>query len=387
MLHSYVRSWNAARDSSSSAALTTAGGGGAADEEHAAARESKDAQTRAKNENGRDDARENAEKENAERDAAQNRETPVEIGAGSVEIRAGSVEIVAGGVGGVGGGGAATSTTKACPEHPEPHRMTLADGRVEYWLCLHHTREDIYVSLVLFDGKVFEPTKVAVYLQLLQGRTPPVTVLDLGANIGYFAVLAAALGHRTIAIEPMPHNFQLLKASAELNGFGGRMRLVNNAGGPREDMAPLVICSDPVNQGDSAVVAPGEEAQKDGRRCHTIPVVTLNKVLADEPEPPMMVKADTQGYDALIMDGDQGGAALWKTPPAVILIEWEPERIKRVSGVDAVVFLRSIYNRGYTVGARAKEGRVGRGEGERVGEWGGRVGGEWGGRKARRKGG
>jgi FkbM family methyltransferase len=235
-----------------------------------------------------------------------------------------------------------------CPEHPTAHHMQLDGGRVDYWLCMHHPREDIYISLLLLDGKIFEQSKVNVYLKLLQDRKPAVTVLDLGANLGYFAVLAAALGHRTIAVEPMPHNFALLRASTELNGLQDRLRLVNKAGAPTEDAAPLHICSDPQNQGDSAVV-PGGHVHADGRRCHTVETTTLNRVLADEGAAPMLLKTDTQGYDAVILDATRGGAALWRVPPAVILLEWEPKRMRRVSDADPLAFLRGIHNRGYVV--------------------------------------
>lgn len=51
---------------------------------------------------------------------------------------------------------------------------------------------------------------------------PGMTVLDVGANIGWFTMLAAALTGRegrVIAVEPSSENCRLLLASAEANGF------------------------------------------------------------------------------------------------------------------------------------------------------------------------
>lgn len=44
-------------------------------------------------------------------------------------------------------------------------------------------------------------------------------VLDLGAHVGTFALFAAALGCRVLAVEASPRNAALLRASAERNGF------------------------------------------------------------------------------------------------------------------------------------------------------------------------
>jgi FkbM family methyltransferase len=44
-------------------------------------------------------------------------------------------------------------------------------------------------------------------------------VLDLGAHLGTFSLLAASLGHPVVAVEASPRNAELLRASAAANGF------------------------------------------------------------------------------------------------------------------------------------------------------------------------
>ena len=49
--------------------------------------------------------------------------------------------------------------------------------------------------------------------------------VDVGANIGYFSVLAACLvgeGGQVFAFEPDPDNFRLLRDNVALNGFSSR---------------------------------------------------------------------------------------------------------------------------------------------------------------------
>lgn len=53
-------------------------------------------------------------------------------------------------------------------------------------------------------------------------------VLDIGANIGYYTLLEAALvgpGGRVYAYEPHPDNFRMLRKNVELNNFSDRVRM------------------------------------------------------------------------------------------------------------------------------------------------------------------
>lgn len=57
-------------------------------------------------------------------------------------------------------------------------------------------------------------------------------VVDLGANIGYYSLMAASLVSKTgmvYAIEPLPYNFSLLVKNIEINGFYDRIESVQMA--------------------------------------------------------------------------------------------------------------------------------------------------------------
>jgi FkbM family methyltransferase len=48
---------------------------------------------------------------------------------------------------------------------------------------------------------------------------PDWVCIDAGANIGFYALIEARAGARVYAIEPMPHNVDLLTKNLELNGY------------------------------------------------------------------------------------------------------------------------------------------------------------------------
>lgn len=51
-------------------------------------------------------------------------------------------------------------------------------------------------------------------------------MVDVGAHVGWFTLLAASYGCRVLAFEPQPHAHTFLNASIVLNGFQDRVTLV-----------------------------------------------------------------------------------------------------------------------------------------------------------------
>ena len=82
-----------------------------------------------------------------------------------------------------------------------------------------HGAGDLHVSRKIREEGIWEPYETSLLLQLLK---PGHVFVDVGANIGYFSLLAASLVGETgavFAFEPDPQNFTLLQASAEHNGL------------------------------------------------------------------------------------------------------------------------------------------------------------------------
>ncbi len=78
--------------------------------------------------------------------------------------------------------------------------------------------EDDYDGVTLSVRAGDFPLPVSIEM-LLAGVPRGATVLDLGANIGTFALAAAAFGYDVVAVEASSHNVALLHESIRLNGF------------------------------------------------------------------------------------------------------------------------------------------------------------------------
>ncbi len=80
------------------------------------------------------------------------------------------------------------------------------------------------------EQAILECAKKQVYRK--KGRLeiePTDTWLDLGANVGGFAVHAANLGATVFAIEPEEDNFSILTSNVELNGLQDKVRCLKAA--------------------------------------------------------------------------------------------------------------------------------------------------------------
>ena len=83
----------------------------------------------------------------------------------------------------------------------------------ELYLNIH----DEFVSIPIWQNRVYEPSVTSVFQSIVK---PGMTVLDIGANLGYYTVLASKLvGERgkVYAFEPEPRNYALLLRNVGLS--------------------------------------------------------------------------------------------------------------------------------------------------------------------------
>jgi FkbM family methyltransferase len=159
-----------------------------------------------------------------------------------------------------------------------------------------HGEEDQFVSRRIREEGVWEPYETALMLDLLH---PGDVFVDVGANIGYFSVLAASVvGEEgaVFAFEPDPDNFRLLQANAALNEQQRCIAPVRAALSDTAGTGRLFLAED--NLGDHQVYA-GEE----DRPSLPIELLQGSEYLAERLRRLDLLKVDTQGSEFHVMAG------------------------------------------------------------------------------------
>jgi FkbM family methyltransferase len=147
---------------------------------------------------------------------------------------------------------------------------------------------------VMFDG-YWESWLTTFFARIL---TPGMTVIDVGANFGYYTALFAmgvGAGGRVIAIEPFPATASYLKDTVALNGYSSFTRVVE-AAATAESGRELHLFI-PKNEPKNASIVPDV-------RPDTIPVAscTIDELTADLDRVDL-VKIDAEGAEIDVVAG------------------------------------------------------------------------------------
>jgi FkbM family methyltransferase len=157
----------------------------------------------------------------------------------------------------------------------------------------------------LESGQFFEPSTTHLLLKVLK---PGDTFLDIGAHIGYFSMLAAAVvgtDGEVLAFEPSPDNFRQLVEHVALNGFTNVLPF-HLALGDTDHVAALHLNAD--NDGGNALwdVRLHQDNHKSRLtpRVHPTYVTRLDRVLRGRPIRSLkLVKIDIEGSEVLALRG------------------------------------------------------------------------------------
>lgn len=213
-----------------------------------------------------------------------------------------------------------------------------ADG--EYVTCeIHGNRmyidpEDTGIShdLVTYGQREIASTEVfRRELRRLAGDVDgDVTVLEVGANIGYFALQEAdVLGDRARihTFEPSPKNVDLLTRNIERNGFDDRFVVNQAAVGDEPGSVELQIASES-NLHSVAPDGAGATASGETTSGETIEVdmYSLDAYLEEQdvdPDDVNVVRMDVEGYEVEVFEGMT--SILEADGPLLVFLEFHPQ--------------------------------------------------------------
>jgi FkbM family methyltransferase len=218
------------------------------------------------------------------------------------------------------------------PRPSEPIRTT--EG-----FTLYVDPTDYAVGHTIARDSSYEPEVTATVCELLRDGD---VFVDVGANIGWFSMLAAkAVGPtgRVLAVEPNPANTELAKLSAKENGFGN-VQVVTVALSDRSGAVALET------DGSNGRMVPVDGPPREPiRASYVVASCTLDALVESAGAAHVdVVKLDVEGAEPLVL---AGAARTIERDRPVIVSEFYPLALDSAPWGSAVGYLAQLRSFGY----------------------------------------
>ncbi len=159
---------------------------------------------------------------------------------------------------------------------------------------------------LLVDGN-WEPEITQVFRRFVNDKT---TVFDVGANLGFFGLVAGASNPQSIHFfEPNPELTPLIGSSIAINGLSSRTRINTVAIGDKKEELKLHLVGNYIGSSSLLDIPTVETANIAGQeidtdRSFTVPVVTLDQYCKDNGIKKVdLVKIDVEGFEPQVYKG------------------------------------------------------------------------------------
>jgi FkbM family methyltransferase len=206
---------------------------------------------------------------------------------------------------------------------------------------LHVRLGDKEVGAGVAETREYEPHVTREMVKVLRGG---MVFVDVGANVGYFTMLAASrvgAAGKVIAFEPNPDNCTLLRMSLEANGFGN---VTLHAAAVSDTVQEFAL-----------EVTGSNGALRDDQRAGDVIVrsVVLDACLEDEARVDV-IKMDVEGFEGRVLNGMKRTLARHRP---IVFTEFSPNDLRRRSGVDPESHLADLVQCGYDLYLLPHEGQ------------------------------
>jgi FkbM family methyltransferase len=169
------------------------------------------------------------------------------------------------------------------------------------------------------------------------------TVIDIGANVGYYTVnLANLVGQKgkVFAFEPDPINFSILEKNVHVNNFKNII-LVNKS--VSNKLSPTTLFKHPSNPGGHSIIKPENVGEK-----ITVNTTTLDEYFKNFVGKIDLIKIDVEGSEFNVIDG--GLNFFKKFKPKYLITEFT------LNGPESL-YPDILHNLGYVLTGKADNSR------------------------------
>lgn len=158
--------------------------------------------------------------------------------------------------------------------------------------------QDIYISASAHQNK--EPWDKYIWDLIISVTHEPSVIVDIGANIGYFSLMAASLGHKVISIEPMTRNAYKFHSSIIKNHMENNIILYQNAVASYANEQVTLKETHHTNQGNGHMSSSNLKEGIYG--IDYVNTITIDDVLK-EYNKVLLMKIDVEGLETAVLDG------------------------------------------------------------------------------------
>lgn len=215
-------------------------------------------------------------------------------------------------------------------------------------LAVH--QHDTIISESIRQNKIWAQSETRLFRELI---TPGMVVIDVGANIGYFSLLASTLvgsGGCVHAFEPDPVNCGLLRKNVRMN-HASNIKVVQAALSNNDEPLQLFLNSD--NKGDHRIW----EATGEARTRISVKAMTLDQYLNETGTVPKFIKMDVQGAEGYVLEGMK--ETLAQSELSYLILEFWPEALRKCQ-TDPQRLIKQVADAGFTIRVVADDQLLGK---------------------------
>ncbi|KAK2153885.1 hypothetical protein LSH36_282g03048 [Paralvinella palmiformis] len=159
-------------------------------------------------------------------------------------------------------------------------------------ICLYPDEMDVHISRHLREEGIWEP-HIVDHFQKVLSLDSEMVVIDIGANIGQYTLIAASMGHRVIAVEPYANNIKHLQKAAQIGGLLDKITVLQNAISDSRKKYFLKLWPD--NQGGVSLVM--ENPNPDSEKPPSVSTMYMDDLLEVITFNKALIKIDIEGHE------------------------------------------------------------------------------------------
>ena len=222
-----------------------------------------------------------------------------------------------------------------------PLRISLAELTTP--ICVYESKDDRYVSGSIRVSGTWEGPQMRSVERIL-AEDPAMEMLDIGCNIGCYTLMAAKLGHKVLAVDPLKQNLVLLSRSLRQGNIAENVTLLINAVSDR--IETVTLHENLGNVGGTFVKPVAESNVTDDD--HMASAILMDHLIPLIKNKTIIMKLDIESYEWHALKG--GYKFFQEVNVKYLFMEWMNYTVNPETGRHIITFLRHFDMAPFTVG-------------------------------------